>query len=189
MRIWIAAALLLACGVVSPAWANYTFSSSDTNIAGTGSTWGFNAQSAAPANWGSPGVGQGFSAYGEATAAYGLELTFTGGGTIDSGQVTTGNSSNCGGGSIFCVQGFSSNTVWTGYRLGTESIEFLATTPSDALPVSGDYFTNVYFNGATPTGFTGTWFTQFTTVPEPASLTLLGSGMLCLGMLQRRRRS
>jgi len=190
--MYLAVALLFVFTVSGSARADYSFSSSNPYLASSGETWSFNPDggSAGPSgdnNWGSPGVGAGVVSYGESLAAEGFEITFSGGGTIDPAEITTGDTVGCPtggslGGTIFCNIG-GSPEQWTATLVGPDTIEFLA--PSGSLLSTGEgYFVNVFFTGATPTGFQGEWIT-----PEPGTLTLLGSGLLGLIGFARRRRS
>ncbi len=78
-------------------------------------------------NWGSPGVAHGIIPYEEASTAYGMDITFTGGGTIDAASVTLGNSKNCigatGGGTTFCTEG--PEDIWEATIVGPDTIDFL----------------------------------------------------------------
>ena len=86
--------LLLAATVsmltlASPAQAQIAFSGSGSSgtLAAPSEGWTFNfTTSSGVNNWGSPGVGAGTDVYGQAVAAYGMELTFTGGGTINAAE-------------------------------------------------------------------------------------------------------
>ena len=52
------------------------------------------------------------------------------------------------------------------------------------------YFVNIFFDGATPTGFTGAWLTEFspTPTPLPGALPLLASGLGVMGLFGWRRK-
>jgi len=189
--MYLAVALLFVFTVAGSARADYSFSSCNPYLASSGETWSFNADGGAAStlglnDWGSPGVGAGEVPYGESTAAIGFEIQFTGGGTIDPGQITVGDGAGCvgstGGGTTMCADG--SATPWTVVfnPSNPDTIEFF--DPSGTLTNGTYYFVNVFFDGATPTGFTGEWIT-----PEPGTLTLLGSGLLGLIGFARRRRS
>lgn len=183
---------LLLAGVSSrSAFADYTFSGSGSSgyLNGSSESWSFDYEGGS--TWGSPGVGAGETPYTQAEAAYGFEITFTGGGTIDTPSITIGNDSACvgssGGGTTFCT---ASNDIWEAIQVGPDSIDFLAQNPSFDMTTGEYYFVNVFFDGATPTSFTGAWLTEFTptppsSVPEPSTFVLLGSGLA--GLCSSRR--
>jgi len=188
--MYLAVALLFVFTVAGSASADYAFSSSNPYLASSGETWSYNADGGAASylglnDWGSPGVGAGTVSYGESIPAIGFEITFSGGGTIDPAQITVGNGAGCvggtGGGTTFCSA--YPVTLWTATLVGPDTILFM--DPSGTLTSSDIYFVNVFFDGATPTGFQGEWITA----PEPGTLTLLGSGLLGLIGFARRRRS
>ena len=187
---------VLALAAAPAAHADYVFSGSGSsgNLDGTSEPWAFDADGVG--NWGSPGVSQGVTSYSQADSAYGMIITFSGGGTINAASIATGNSSACvgstGGGTTFCTIG-SPNDIWEAFLTGPDTIQFLAQDPSFYLSTGQDYFVNIFFDGSTPTSFTGKWLTSFSPnpVPEPGVIGMFGMGLLGLGlmlMLRRRQR-
>jgi hypothetical protein len=186
--------LICAGALVGTARADYTFSGSGSSghLVGVSETWLFNADGGAATtgylnNWGSPGVGAGVVAYGETSPAFGFTITFAGGSAINAASVTIGNGANClgstAGGSTFCTIG--PTDIWQAFQTGPDTIDFLAQNSTFDLVNGQNYFVNIFFNGATPTSFTGAWLTSFTpvppgTTPEPSSLLLLATAALGL---------
>jgi hypothetical protein len=196
MRSFVAAAAMFGLAI-SSAQANYLFSGTGVNgnfsgQAGEPYLWN-NESSPAPttANWGSPGVGAGETPYLEAQPAFGFEITFTGGGTIDAASVGIGNGAACvgspGGGTTFCT---ATNDIWQAFRVDPHTMEFLAQNATFNLTTGENFFVNIFFDGATPTGFTGAWLTSFspTPTPLPAALPLFATGLGLVGLLGRLRK-
>jgi hypothetical protein len=191
----------LASGLISTAHADYAFSGSGASGTFTGQAselFNFNydggASSALGLNdWGSPGVSAGITPYNEAQPAFGFDITFTGGGTIDPGSITTGNGAGCVGstygGTTFCTEG-SAIDIWQAILVSPDTIDFLAQSSTFFITTGENYFVNIFFDGATPTAFTGAWLTSFspTPTPLPAALPLFAGGLGLMGLVSRLRK-
>jgi len=197
MRMFRLAALgvfLFGALAVSAARADYAFngSGSSGDLTAGAESWAFDYDfqyGGTQSDWGSPGVDAGETPYTQSEAAYGFTVTFTGGGTIDASSVAIGNASACagstGGGTTFCT---ATNDIWQAFVTGPDSIEFLAQSPTFDETTDEYYFVNVFFDGATPTGFSGSWLTEFTPTPSPESSTLLSLGIGLLGLVGLAKR-
>ncbi len=177
-----------------PAHADYLFSGtgSSGNLTPGAESWAFNFSG--NDNWGSPGVGASVTPYSRASVAYGLDIDFTGSGTIIPSSITVGNGAACagsvGGGTTFCASPFGAADIWIAFLTGPSSIAFRSQDASFNLAPGENYFVNVFFEGGTPTSFTGRWLTDFAptpTVPEPGSLAL--AGLALAGLLIKRRKA
>ena len=196
LPIAIAALGMAAAGA---AHADYAFSGSGSSgtLVGPDEGWTFNFDGGQLENdWGSPGVGAGERTYDESQQAFGMQISFSGGGTIDVPSVAVGNGAGCVGstfgGTTFCTD--NPVDIWTATVVNPTTINFIAQNPSFFLNQGQLYFVNVFFTGAAPTSFTGKWITTFTGgggpgVPEPASWALMISGFGLAGAALRRRRS
>ncbi len=189
------AGTFLAAVSVQASAGNIPFSGSGGGpgtLAGANETWVYDADGGFFGdNFGSPGVGNNTTTYdGDGVhAAIGFTITFTGSlGGIDTASAGV----DCGGGS-FGGTVFCSSAQWTLTTLTDDTATFMAAGPSDYLAIGDSYFADIFFTGASgsslPTGFSGSWIYADASVPEPASLGLIGIGMAGLGLMRRRRRS
>lgn len=183
-------------GLAGAARADISFSGTGTSgvLSAPSETWQFNADGGTLENdWGSPGVGAGEVVSGETVPVFGMTLDFTGGGTIDASSVAIGNGAACAGstngGTTFCTA--NPSDIWVATVTGPSSISFIAQNPTFFLQPGQLYFVNVFFTGATPDSFTGTWLTTFSGsgAPEPTTWGLMLLGFGGAGYALRRRRA
>ena len=146
--------------------------------------------------WGSPGVGQGVTAYVGETPAEDFEITFPDF-LIDPGPLAIGNASACAGreagGTTFCTEDSSKLvTMWSAVfdAAHPHSIAFFAPLGTD-LDNTESYFVNIFLvnpdsSGALPQSapFSGDWTAE--AVPEPTTLVLFGSGLLAAALRRRK---
>jgi hypothetical protein len=130
----------------------------------------------------------------ETQNAFGFDIAFTGGGTVDAASINIGNGAAChgssAGGTTFCNASTNPNDIWQAFLVGPDTIDFLAQNATFDLATDEDYFVNVFFDGTTPTGFAGAWLTSFSPnpTPLPAALPLFATGLGALGLLGWRRK-
>ncbi len=177
----------------------YSFTGSGTtgSLVGSNEVWqygGLPPPSTSDVNWGSPGIGAngqglGGASYGETISATDFQITFAK--PLDAGQIN--NSGGCGGGNnggtAFCSFVGANPVQWPA-TFGTDSITFDA-PPGVSLKQGGAYFVNIFLSpgeGVSGGSFSGDWSAEGTAVPEPASLSMLGAGLLSFGWFRRRRR-
>ena len=189
LKLSSAAVALVATVSAMPAHADFAFSGSGASgfLNGASEPWRFSADGGI--DWGSPGVGSGVTGYSRSVSAFGFDISFTDGGRILPGSVALGNASACagssGGGTTFCTIG--PIDIWQAIQIDDHTIDFRAQNPTFFISPGQNYFVNVFFEGPTPTAFTGRWVTDFSpTVPEPSALALVAIAVLGLGLSRRK---
>jgi hypothetical protein len=192
---------------VTPAFANYSeipgsgFSASAGTTSGTdayGDPWTYGSTSggittgvgAGQLSWGIPGLGAGVTGYGGGTPATNFEISFVL--PLGSGlSISTAPSSGYGGyNEATRFDDTTTGLEWTTDVLSANEVAFLAPA-GEPLSPGDSFFVNVIFNGPasadTSVGFSA-FYTEGSVVPEPATMAVLGIGLLGLGIARRRRR-
>jgi hypothetical protein len=143
----------------------------------------------------------------ESESAIGFAIFFQGGPAL---VPTAGSDCNGGtnGGTVYCnelgatITGSGDGVQWTAtYSQNTNGDYgwvFMAPNSDAFQALSDTYYVNVFFNssaslssGGVPTSFTGAWIYPAEggpSVPEPATLSIVGAGLVGLGAVRRRRR-
>lgn len=194
-------------GTVTPAGTPWT-TASGNSLYSSSELWQINADNAYNGNdWGSPGVTLNYAQYGdnETKNAIGFEIYFYNADgspyALSSSNIALGQTSGCGGGSfggtVFCSEGPYSTGVhgvaWSGSAVGTNGVIFWAPSGTSLAPSTDYYFADVFFSNSgynlssLPDHFTGAWI-YLEHAPEPATLGILGVGLVGLGAIRRRRR-
>jgi len=188
IRRWVLAISLMA---LVPAFAfadNIPFSgsgSSGTIQTGQPFLYGFDTEFV----WGLPGDGHGLTTWnGPLVGSFDITFNLPDGVVIDPAMVTIGQQGDCvggaAGGTAFCAQPFTQ--PWIATLVDNDTIEFTA-SPGNYLTPGDPFFVNIFFSGGDPAGasFEGNFGT---TVPEPSSWVLLGTGVLGIAAYVRRRK-
>lgn len=178
--------MMLAAATASAGNISFTGSGSSGTIdPGQPFSYDFDNATYEP-DWGVPGINNGLATWTGPTV-YGFTITFNlpPGVDIDPLNLGTTCDGTSSGGTVFCASPFGQ--PWDVEHLTTNSITFIA-APGDAPLASGDpFFINIFFSGGDPNGasFNGEWITS--PVPEPNSLLLMGSGVLGLMAVLRKK--
>ena len=138
-------------------------------------------------DWGIPGVGGTLSTWnGPTVDQFTITFDLPNGISIDPLNLGTTCNGGSSGGTAFCASPYSQ--PWNITNLTSDSITFTALPGGDLLTNHDPFFLNIFFTGGDPNGasFHGEWVT---TVPEPSSLILFGSGIVGIAALMRRKLS
>ena len=136
-------------------------------------------------DWGVPGVSGGLATWsGPPVDGFTINFDLPQGISIDPMDLGTTCDGTASGGTVFCSSPFGQ--PWDVESLTANSITFQA--PDGEVLTNGDpFFINIFFTGGDPAGasFSGEWETS--PVPEPNSLLLMGSGVLGIMAVLRRK--
>jgi len=137
-------------------------------------------------DWGVPGINNGLATWNSSLPINSFTIMFDlpGGVTIDANDLGTNCNGGPSSGTVFCAAPYTQ--PWSVTSLTGNSITFTAQNGGDILTNGDQFFINIFFTGdATGSSFSGEWESS---VPEPGSFLLFGSGLVAVAGVLRRRR-